>query len=87
MATTIKEEKLPDLEEESRGNQLCQEKSTGQYFGVMFQCGKTQVARIIKNQDSPLSMYESNASGSKVHATSIFRSSEFRDVNKALYEW
>ena len=53
----------------------------------MFQCGKTQITKIIKDQDSLLSMYESNASGSRVHATAKFRSSEFMDVNKAVYDW
>ena len=33
------------------------------------ECGKTQIAMILKNQDSLLSAYESNASSSKVHAT------------------
>ena len=56
-------------------------------LGEIFQCGKTQIAKIIKNQDSLLSMYVSNASGSRVHATMKFRSSEFMDVNKAVYEW
>ena len=56
-------------------------------LGEMFQCGKTQIAKIVKNQDSLLSMCESNASGSRVHATMKFRSSEFMDVNKAVYEW
>ena len=50
------------------------------------ECGKTQVAQILKNQDTLLPMYESNASGSKIH-TKTFRSSEFSDVNKARYEW
>ena len=56
-------------------------------LGDTFQCGKTQIAMILKKQDSLLSVYESNASSSKVHATMKFRSSEFVDVNKALYEW
>ena len=56
-------------------------------LGDAFQCGKTQIAMILKNQDSLLSAYESNTSSSKVHATMKFRSSEFMDVNKALYEW
>ena len=58
-------------------------------LGDAFQCGKIQIAMILKNQlqDSLLSAYESNASSSKVHATMKFRSSEFIDVNKALYEW
>ena len=53
----------------------------------VFRCGKTQIARILKNQDSLLSMYESNASCSRVHATAKFRSSEFMDINKTVYEW
>ena len=56
-------------------------------LGEKFQCGKTQIATILKNQESILSAYESNASGSKVHATMKFRSSKFMDVNKAVYEW
>ena len=53
----------------------------------IFQCGKTQIALIIKSKDSLLSMYESNASGSRVHTTTKFRSSKFMDVNKALHDW
>ena len=34
-----------------------------------------------------LSAYGSNASSNKVYATMKFRSSEFMNVNKALYEW
>ena len=56
-------------------------------LGDMFQCGKTQIARILKNQDTLLSMYESNASESRIHTNKTFRTSEFKDVNKALYEW
>ena len=56
-------------------------------LGEKFQCGKTQIAKILKKQDSLLSMYESNAAGSRVHDTMKFRSSEFMDVNKAVYEW
>ena len=53
----------------------------------VFKCGKSQIANFIKNKDSLLSLYESNASGSRVHATMTIRSSQFMDVNKALYEW
>lgn len=35
----------------------------------IFQCGKTQIAQILKTKDSLLSMYESNASSSGVHIT------------------
>ena len=33
-------------------------------LGKMFECGKTQIGKILKQKDSLLSMYESNASGS-----------------------
>ena len=38
-------------------------------LGEKFQCGKTQITMILKNQDSILLHIKSNASGSKVHAT------------------
>ena len=34
-----------------------------------------------------MSLYISNASGSKIHSTKVSRVSEFEEVNKALYEW
>ena len=51
----------------------------------LFECGKTQVAQILKKKEELLAMYESNASGSRVHTAS--RPSEYSEVNKALYEW
>lgn len=53
----------------------------------IFECGKTQISKIIKNKESLLSMYESNASGSRIHSTMKFRSSKFMDMNKALHDW
>lgn len=53
----------------------------------MFQCGRTQIASILKNKQSILTLYKSNASGSRIHSTKISRISEFEEVNKALYEW
>ena len=50
-----------------------------------FECGKTQIAMIIKQKDSILSAYETNASTALVRATT--RSSEYADINKALYDW
>ena len=44
--------------------------------------GKTQVAEILKQKESVLAAYESNASTSKKT-----RASKFSDVNQALYEW
>ena len=49
-----------------------------------FHCGRTQIANIIKNKESIRLLYESNASGSKVHSSKVSRVSE---VNTALYKW
>ena len=48
---------------------------------------KDPKAQIIKNKESIKSLYESNASGRKIHASKVCRASEFEEVNKALYEW
>ena len=56
-------------------------------LGEMFDCGKTQVGRILKSKESLLTMYESNASGNRVHTSMTQRPSEFEEVNKALYQW
>lgn len=53
-----------------------------------FDCGKTQIAKILKSKESILSMYESNASSSRVLTSKTCgRQSEYGDVNKSLYEW
>ena len=46
-----------------------------------FNCGKTQISYILKNKESILVSYESNASISKQG-----RTSKFSDVNEALYQ-
>ncbi len=56
-------------------------------LGEMFQCGRTQVAQIIKNKDSILALFKANASGSRIHSTKVSRTCEYEDINKALYEW
>ena len=58
-------------------------------LGERFNCSKTQVAYILKNKASILSMYETNQSGSRVHAkdTARVRTSEYAEVNDKLYEW
>ena len=53
----------------------------------MFDCGKTQIGKIVKQKDSLLSMYESNASGSRVHSNKTSSVSECEEINKSLYEW
>ena len=62
-------------------------------LGEMFDCGKTQIGKILKLKDSLLSMNESNASGSRVHIDlSVLRRlqtsrvSEYEEINKS-YEW
>ena len=44
----------------------------------IFQCGKTQIAQILKSKGSLLS---------RVHTAMKFCSRKFIDVNKALYDW
>ena len=50
-----------------------------------FDCGKTQIAKILKNKSSVLSSYESKAPNTSVKT--VTRTSDFSDINKALYEW
>ena len=54
-------------------------------LGEMYDCGKTQVGKILKSKESLLTMYESNASGSRVYTSMTQRPSEFEEVNKSLY--
>jgi hypothetical protein len=51
-----------------------------------FQCGKTQIACILKKKESILSMYEGSISKPAVQAK-LSRISEYYQVNEALYEW
>ena len=53
----------------------------------MFQCGKSQIAYILNNKVSILSMFESNASENRAHTSKTPRKSKYMEVNKALYEW
>ena len=50
-----------------------------------FECGKTQIAQILKKNESIMSLYKSNQCGSSMKKMS--RTSMFEDVNKALFEW
>ena len=45
----------------------------------IFNCSKTQIAAILKQKESILAAFESNASTSK--------KSKFQDINEALYKW
>ena len=51
--------------------------------GEQFNCGKTQIANILKNKAAILSLFHQNASGSR-HITGKSRTSEFADINEAL---
>ena len=55
-------------------------------LGEKFQCGKTQIGYIQKNKASILSLLHQNASGSR-HITGKSRTSEYAEVNEALYKW
>ena len=48
----------------------------------IFSCSKTQIAAILKQKESILASYESNASISKKS-----RAPKFLDINVALYQW
>ena len=56
-------------------------------LGELFNCGKSQIAYILKNKESLLSLYEVNAAGSRVHTKPSARTSEYADINEALYQW
>ena len=55
-------------------------------LGEIFGCGKTQIAQIVKNKESILSLFQANVSGSRVH-TSKPCTSEYAKVNESLYKW
>ena len=38
---------------------------------ILFGCGKTQIGKILKNKESILASYQSNASGSRVYTPSV----------------
>lgn len=57
-------------------------------LGEWFQCGRMQIAHILKNKESIISLYESNSSCSRVNTSKTCgRQSEYSDVNKSLYDW
>ena len=56
-------------------------------LGEMFDCGKTQIGKILKQKDSLLSMYESNASGSRVHTNKLLLYQNMKKSINPLYEW
>ena len=52
-----------------------------------FGCGKTQIANILKTKDDIIDLYESNNRSDLCQTKKRNRSSEFSDVNDALYQW
>ncbi len=60
---------------------------THRELAEMFTCGRTQVAQILKKLDSILALYQSNASGSRIHSTKVSRTSEYQEINEALCKW
>ena len=54
---------------------------------TIFNCGKTQIGKILKEKVYILALYESNRSRSRVHTSAAPRSSEYCEVNEALYSW
>ena len=52
-----------------------------------FKCGKTQIQTIIKNKQHIKDLYVSNASSSLTQYKKRSRTSEYADINEALYNW
>lgn len=53
----------------------------------LFQCGKSQISAILKNKATVKQLYESNASSDLCQARKRNISSEYADLNDALYQW
>lgn len=51
----------------------------------LFNCGKSQIAYVLKNKESLLLSYEANAAGSRVLTKPSARTSEYADINEALH--
>jgi hypothetical protein len=56
-------------------------------LGETFSCGKTQISCILKAKDSVMSLYEANRSDDLQLTRKRARTSEYADVNDALYQW
>ena len=51
-----------------------------------FKCDKTQINTILRDKESIIGLYEAYTSGDS-HSRKRKRTSQFSDVNDALYEW
>ena len=52
-----------------------------------FNCGKTQIATVLKEKEQLLALYESNASDKSCKVSLRTRKSDFSEVNEVLYKW
>ena len=52
-----------------------------------FHCSKEHISSILKNKESILELYESNASSSSICMRKRARSSEFSEINETLHKW
>ena len=53
----------------------------------VFKCSKTQISTLLKNKKAIKDLYESNASTDIRQARKRNRSSEYADINDALFQW
>ena len=56
-------------------------------LAASFNCGKTHIQSILKNKEHIKELYMSNASSSLVQYRKRSRTSEYADINEALYSW
>ena len=56
-------------------------------LGECFQCGRTQIASILREKASILALYKANASGDSFHTWKRSCNSKYADINEALYKW
>ena len=74
------QEKVDVIKKSARGTSV-------QAISEELRCGKTQIYGILKDKESIIALYESNASSSLHHSRKRTRLSEYSEVNEALYEW
>ena len=60
---------------------------THRSLAELFDCGRTQIVQILKNKDSIMALYQSNAPGSRLHSRKISRVYKYGEINEALYQW
>ena len=58
-----------------------------QTLADLFQCGRMQIASVLKNKVFILTLYEANASSSLCHTRKRPRTSTYAEVNDGLHDW